>query len=1621
MSIFTDQISRLKTLKKILKWFSLTLLFLLLVLYLLINSDWGQNKLVGIVTAKLSKNLHATIKIGHISFSLLNKMNLEDFLLKDQHGDTLLQAGRLQVSITDWFIFKKKAELKYVGLRDATINLQRTDSVWNYQFLADYFAGPSTGQSSKGGLELNLKKIELANIHLVQSDKWLGRDMTASLQTLDLNANTIDLSNKKIDIVSLELIQPLFAIYDYNGLKPDTLKTTTNDKQTIPANDSVLKWNQDGWLVHVNKLKIEDGTFKNDRQTEREAYTFFDGQHIDFGKINATFTDLNWIKDTISTDLNLSTAERSGFTVQSMKARVKMTPQLMAFSQLYIRTAKSEIKDYFAMKYDDFSDMDDFIHKITMEARFADAQINSDDIAFFAPDAGTWKKQIRVDGLVRGTVDELNGREMNIRAGRKTYLNGDISLSGLPDIDQTFIDFKANDFGTTYDDVVKFVPSVKTITGVHLEKINYLHFSGNFTGFIRDFVTYGTIETNLGTLKSDLNMKLPAGNEPVYSGNLATSNFELGKFLSDSSFGLISFDGVVKGRSFNINKINADLNGKISSVYFNGYTYHDIETKSRLNKKLFDGFLSMNDSNAVVSLNGLIDLNEKTPQFNFTADVQKANLKMLNLTNDDLAFNGKFALDFSGSNIDNFLGSARITEANLLKDGNKLSFDSLIVTSQYDGNGKYLHLLSNEFDASLKGKFSLAELPDAVQLFMHRYYPAYIGETKHKFNEENFSFDITTKNVDEYVKLLNKHLGGFDNSHIAGTVNLSENQLKLTADVPQFSFKKYLFNNSKLTGTGNFDSLVVYGLSNNITINDSLSLPLASAKIVAHNDSSYVQISTGATQAVEKANINAMVQTFSNGVSIRFDSSNFVVNGKRWTIDKNGELNFRNNIVASGELILRESNQEIKLETRPSAIGNWNDLFATLKNVNIGDFSPLLIKSPRLEGLLSGKVAVEDPYNKFNVSSNLEADLLRVDNDSIGKVTIKDITYNNKTGELKGKGKNEDPDHVLDFSLDLFLKDSLRAADNHIAIVSKNYPIKILDRFLGFLFTDLEGYATANLDITGDFDHLNYVGKASLHDAGLRVKFTQCFYKIDDGEITFKKDAIDFTSLKLHDSQGNSATIKRGVIQHESFRNMFFDIEVQTDGEPMELLNTTFADNNAFYGKAKGTGSFFLTGPESDMLMEVYAKASTKDSSYITIPPASERETGIADFLVEKKYGHELSDSLTVSTASKMTYDVELNANSMVNIRMVLDELTGDEIKARGAGTLKIHAGTTEDLTLRGRYNIDEGNYRFSFRSFINKPLVVKRGGNNYIEWNGDPYKATIHIEAQYTADNVSLAPLVSSLQLDPNISKARSDVFVITTLTGDLFKPTINFKIEFPPGSDASSNAAIGFGLQQIESDPNELYKQVTYLIVLNNFAPLEGKGASSTGISLGETATNTLSGIFFNVLNNEFNKILGKILKSDKYRFNISNTIYNRNFLDPNNKTALNIGSNLNFSVGRSFFNDRFILTFGGGIDAPLGQQTTIQQTVQLLPDVTAEWLINPSGTVRATFFYRENVDYLNTTSTGSFGRTRRAGASLSYRKEFNSLGESSNKNRPAKKTNPKPEAEKKEQEENPTPQAD
>ncbi|MBN8860723.1 MAG: hypothetical protein J0H29_20190, partial [Sphingobacteriales bacterium] len=187
----------------------LSLLFIIVLTAILVNTTPFQNFLVRIVTGQLSKGLKTKVAIRHVDFTLFNTMNLDGVYIEDQiKKDTLLYAGKIKVNITDWFFLKDKTELKYIGLENAIVDLHRIDSVWNYQFIADYFTSPSPSAKKKKEITLLLDRMDMKNVRFRQRDEWRGQDLELMVGELSLTADDINLPEKRVHIKTLRIDDP---------------------------------------------------------------------------------------------------------------------------------------------------------------------------------------------------------------------------------------------------------------------------------------------------------------------------------------------------------------------------------------------------------------------------------------------------------------------------------------------------------------------------------------------------------------------------------------------------------------------------------------------------------------------------------------------------------------------------------------------------------------------------------------------------------------------------------------------------------------------------------------------------------------------------------------------------------------------------------------------------------------------------------------------------------------------------------------------------------------------------------------------------------------------------------------------------------------------------------------------------------------------------------------------------------------------------------------------------------------------------------------------------------------------------------------------------------------------
>ncbi|UAY56780.1 translocation/assembly module TamB domain-containing protein [Arachidicoccus terrestris] len=1531
------------------------------------------------VTARLSKDLHTEVSIRHVSFTLFNRMDLDDILIKDQKKDTLLAAGALKVRISDWFFLKNNIELKYIGLEDATFYQNRSDSVWNFQFLIDYFSSPKKDTASRH-IGLDLKKIDFKNVRYFKQDRWRGENMDVYVGRLLLDADKIDLDKLNFKLHYLEVDKPKFELVQYKGNRPPP-----------PASgspDSGLYFNAAGMHIELDSLHLMNGTFGLiNKMRPHTVVSYFDDRYIQCNHLDIAASKLSFVQDTIRAKMELSTTERSGFTIKHLKSDFKLTPQIMEFKDLDIQTGNSHLENYYAMSFKDFTeDMGSFTDNVHITARFRNAEVSSNDIAYFAPELKDWKKQFKLSGTLQGTVGNFRAHNFLISGNGGMVLRGDMAMKGLPDIEHTVMDFDTLDLHTNYNQLLPIVPRLKEVKNPNLAALGDMHYSGNFHGTVYDFTTRGHLTTALGAAQANLNLTIPEKSEPAYKGTIITKSFDLGTFIEAKALGNVAFNGSFEGSSFALNSMRAGLKGHFDSLEVNHYAYTGIDVNGTFQKKYFTGELKIDDPNATFLSNVEIDLNAEKPRFNVLGDLIGLDMRKTHLTKENMNLTGLFDLNFEGNNIDDFVGSAKLLNVSLMKDSIPLNFDSLTLRASVDSNQyKVLSVENNEFNAKVTGAYSILDLPVTFQSFLNKYYPAFINPPKEVPKNQHFTVEIETGNFDSYINLIDTNLHGFDSVRIRGAVNTDDSgSFYFDARIPEFKYKRFKLRGTHLAGKGDFEKIDFGGRVDKFYLNDSSFFPNSKLLINSRNDHSLVQLTTGSNNTINEINLSATVDNLSDGVRIQFQPSYFVLNDKKWDLEKQGEIVIRKHFASAKNVKFSQGFQELTVETQKGRRDTTNNnLVFNLSKVNIGDITPLFFSSPRLEGLATGSIVMINFFGDFSAFEKLQLEQFRVNGDSVGVVnTTAFYSARNDRISLKADADNKD----YHFKADGFynLKDSVGSPlDLNVHLTDTK--INFLNQFLGTLFEHIDGKGTGDIQLKGTFDKIKLLGKAHIDSASLDVIYTRVKYFIDSADFVFNDGSIDFGQFNVRDVYGNRGTVK-GKLYHEGFQNMRFDFDMSSP--KILVLNTKASDNERFFGKAIANARFTLKGTEDHMQMDI--KGSVADSSNISINTNTTAASSDADFIVFKKYGEEVKTE--EDHESHLNINMDLSANDLAVINVILDPLTGDVITATGNGRLRIYMPAHGEMTMKGKYVISRGNYNFNFQTFLKKPFQFIEGANNFIEWTGDPYNANLNIDAQYTAHQVSINDLIntqSSVQGQAglnNIRGYRGDVYVIVELRGHLLKPDIGFKVDFPTGSSVKSDPDFALFINRMQSDENEMLKQVTYLIVFNAFAPYGQAGANSANFA--SAGVNTISSLVTHELNNLFSHALTKLTGDQGLRFEVGAATYSSaSILGQGTNSGRLDRQSVNFKLYQSLANDKILLSFGSNLDFGLGSSAAAMEngSFQFLPDISVQFILTRDRKLRAVIFNRSS---LGVASAGSIGRQNRYGVSISYTKDFEKL---------------------------------
>ncbi|MBL0144524.1 MAG: translocation/assembly module TamB domain-containing protein [Chitinophagaceae bacterium] len=546
----------------------------------------------------------------------------------------------------------------------------------------------------------------------------------------------------------------------------------------------------------------------------------------------------------------------------------------------------------------------------------------------------------------------------------------------------------------------------------------------------------------------------------------------------------------------------------------------------------------------------------------------------------------------------------------------------------------------------------------------------------------------------------------------------------------------------------------------------------------------------------------------------------------------------------------------------------------------------------------------------------------------------------------------------------------------NLSFLSERFKLSLLETYLGTIFSNMQGNAVSDLKVTAGKSNKTITGSVAITDGSFKVNYTQCTYKFTNETILFNPDEIDLGEMVLTDTLGNNANAS-GRMYHKFFQDFEFD-NVKLDTRKMLLLNTSKKDNSQFYGKIIGNAKLKIDGPITDMKMDIEGEASNNelDSNHIYIPSSTGKEAGAIDYIEFIQFGTKMEDLGKSNQGTNIVVNMSLTANPACKIDVILDEETGDIIKGRGNGVLKIKAGNKENLDIRGTYNITGGEYTFNFQTILKKYFTISGGT---INWSGDPYKAAIDIKAKYLAEKVDVSSIPSSTSKG---FKQKENVTIVSHLTGELQKPIIDF--EFEVEGDIKNDFVAKKYLADLKSNQNEMNKQVASILLFGSF--ISNNQNFLSGGNVAGIATNTIGGMLSSWLTNLFNRELERATKG------ILSTYVDLSTTIDLQQQAKQLQANIRAGL-KILLSNRVQILVGGNLDYnnPYAQ---LQKRGLLTPDLSIEWLVNKEGSIRVVGFNRTSTDL-------NLGQRNRTGISLTYRKDFDKISDIFRRKK--KKTNP------------------
>ncbi len=1389
-----------------------------------------------------------------------------------------------------------------------------------------------------------ISKVVIEGIYVedLHKDTLLyAQKLTVDIRKLLLEKNIINLKGVTLEECRVNLIQ-------YKNEEDLNFQFIVD---AFDNGDTTTTKNKKPLKIFSNKLELKNVDFSYNYEADTSSFAGVNFDHIHLKNVNGSFESIKIINDTIHADIkSLSLRDKSGFQVYEMSTNFKISPKEMICENLHLITNKSKIKGQLKFETNEWDDYNDFEEKVYMRGDFEKTKLNFGDIAYFTSELTGINKFIVFSGKVKGTVSNLRGNNMDINFGKNSRLQGDIKMTGLPDFDVTFIQLKLKEFTTTVEDL-EGVPLPPFTSKEHIElppnfvKLGLIKFKGDFTGFQNDFTAYGDLETDLGAVSLDMDLKQNENELPKYKGNLKSNNFDIGKFYGiENVITKVTLDVDINGKGLENESVNASVKGRVNNLICFNYSYNNMSIEGNFAKNIFSGKLEVNDENLALRYDGDIDFTNKLPMFYFHTDIGFANLSKLNIIKSSydrwISTNADF--NFEGDDIDNIKGSIVLNNL-IYKDSlTTLKYKKVELNALNTGGIKDLILKSDAADARISGNFKLQELSDDFTNLIVQYLPSSGLKKAPSLSKQNFTFELTTKNSEAISNLLVPDMVIKPNSKLNGRFNNIDNTFNLNVHLPQIVLFEKNISNVVISSSNNLNQLGLNLTCDYIAISDSSKIESIALTSKAQHDSiSFGFDFNNKGKIKNSADLNGDI-IFKQGrnIDIFLTKSHITVEDSLWSFAENSKIHLDSLHTEFENFTLSHNKQSLTLASQRT-IGNDYQITVDLHDFTLSNLNPFLKSSDLvLNGLLNGNASFSGFGKNIIFSTSLGFIDFNVNNESIGDGNIISLWDSKK--ESIGLNGNFMRGTLPTIGFTGFYYPNKKENSLDIELQLKKTPLKLFESFLVGVMSDLRGYASGDLFLQGSLKKPLLTGDIEVQRGGFKVDYLNTSYTFN-GKAKFVQNDILLQDIVLFDQFGKEAKVT-GSIPHEYFKDIKLNININIDH--FFVLNTNEALNSSYFGKAYATGLVKFRGDINKLVIDVDAK--TESGTQFNIPLSSPEEVSKSGFIrfISKDTNTVVANEKYKVDFNGIQMSLNLEVTPSAEVLLIFDRKIGDIITGTGSGNIKMDISPLGTFTMYGNYIISKGSYLFTLKNVINKKFKITEGGT--INWNGDPFEADINLEAVYKL-RTSLNEILPS-----DSSKRRVPVDCVIKMTDKLMNPTIKFDIKLPQSDERIQNdvrAAIN------TDNESELNKQMFSLLMLGRFFP-PNEAVSSSSLGISQNTSELLSSQLSNMLSqsNEFVTLGVNVRAGDQ--------------------TASN---EWQASMSTQLFQQRL------SIDGNVGVANNPSSASNLVGDMSVEYKVTTDGKLRLRAFTQSN-DYTNLTTIAPYTQ----GIGVFYREDFETFSE-------------------------------